>query len=152
MAIAAFDGLTVAVSWADLPLASDGFRVIGQNVCPESGVMSCPAGRVAVSNPHVATFEPVQNVCPEPARTRYGTRRTGGWNVPDWWNEHSTMPQMPRDDEEERFDQRREDQVALQEQRLRRVSLDWLFSKDSQAERRMPARSLRRANTLMWSL
>ena len=57
------------------------------------------------------------------------------------------MPQMPRDDEEERFDQRREDQVALQEQRLRRVSLDWLFSKDSQAERRMPARSLRRANT-----
>ena len=57
------------------------------------------------------------------------------------------MPQMPRDDEEERFDQRREDQVALQGQRLRRVGLDWLFSKDSQAERRMPARSPRRANT-----
>ncbi len=37
--------------------------------------------------------------------------------------------------------------MALPEQRLRRVSLDWLFSKDSQAERRMPARSLRRANT-----
>lgn len=31
------------------------------------------------------------------------------------------MPQMPRDDEEERFDQRREDQVAVQGQRLRRV-------------------------------
>lgn len=33
-----------------------------------------------------------------------------------------------------------------------RACLDWLFSKDSQAERRIPARSLRRANTLMWSL
>ena len=33
-----------------------------------------------------------------------------------------------------------------------RAGLDWLFSKDSQAERRIPARSLRRANTLMWSL
>ena len=108
---------------------------------------ACPAGRVAVSNPHAVTFEPGQNVCPEPARTRCGARHTGGSNVPNWWNGHSTMPQMPRDDEEERFDQRREDQVALQEQRLRRVSLDWLFSKDSQAERRMPARSLRRANT-----
>lgn len=31
------------------------------------------------------------------------------------------MPQMPRDDEEERFDQRREDQVAVQGHRLRRV-------------------------------
>lgn len=31
------------------------------------------------------------------------------------------MPQMPRDDEEERSDQRREDQVAVQGQRLRRA-------------------------------
>lgn len=33
-----------------------------------------------------------------------------------------------------------------------RAGLDWLFSKDSQAERSMPARSPGRANTLMWSL
>ena len=75
--------------------------VIGQNVCPESGVRGCAAWRVVVSNPHAATFEPGQNVCPESARTRCGARRADGSNVPDWWNEHSTMPQMPRDDEED---------------------------------------------------
>lgn len=36
-----------------------------------------------------------QNVCPEPARTHRDARHTGDSNVPDWWNEHSTMPQMP---------------------------------------------------------
>lgn len=52
--------------------------------------------RVAVSNPHAVTFERGQNVCPESARTRCGARHTGGSNVPDWRNEHSAMPQMPR--------------------------------------------------------
>lgn len=33
-----------------------------------------------------------------------------------------------------------------------RAGLDWLFSKESQEERRIPARSLRRANLLMWDL
>ena len=50
-----------------------------------------------------------QNVCSKSARTRCGARHAGGSNVPDLWNGHSTMPQMPRDDEEEQFDQRRED-------------------------------------------
>lgn len=45
------------------------------------------------------------------------------------------MPRMPRDDEEERFDQRREDQVAMQGQRLRRVGDQVVRSR-----RRGPAR------------
>lgn len=76
------------------------------------------------------------------------------------------MPQMPRDDEEERFDQRREDQVAVQGQRLRRVGDQVVRPRRRGPARRSglavlqgqpggtphTGRSLRRANTLMWSL
>ena len=57
-------------------------RVIGENVCPESGVRGCAAGRAAVPDPHAAAFEPGRNVCPESARTRCGARRAGGSNAP----------------------------------------------------------------------
>lgn len=78
------------------------------------GREACPVRRFAVSNPCRRTFAPGQKVCPESTRNSRRARHGRRSNVPDLWNEHTTMPQMPRSDEEERNHQRRKDQMAVQ--------------------------------------
>ena len=94
------DGLAVRVpaavlfpnSFSQTGYAGRAVSVTSLGGWPELGVRGCPVRRDAVLSPHAVTFERGQNVCPESARTRCGARHTGGSNVPDWRNEHSTMP------------------------------------------------------------
>ena len=83
------------------------------------------------------------------------------------WHERSLMSRVPWSDEEERLHIVGKDPVAVQGPvvRGRRArarttggprtlgsSLAWLLSKDTQEERPVPARTLRRRNELMWGL
>ena len=83
-----------------------------------------------------------------------------------WGYEDSPVPRVRQDDEEERENpadrtrwrcKDRDCGVSSTSPYERRAmdletSLRWLFSKESQAERKVPARTLRRMNELMWGL